>query len=387
MQISKKIKSSIRQLQVSLCISFYRRLPIKRNKIILWANNFRQYGCSPKYITEYILKNYPHQFEITWVFENNIVLPGDLPLDIKVVRLFSLGYLREVHTAHFVVSNMRTGSWYLWSKRDGQKYIQTWHSSLRLKKIEKDAQDFLPQHYIQNAIEDSARIDLLVSGCEFSTKIFLTSFWYNGEILKCGTPRCDLFFSKMNNVKNKVCTALNIASSYKLILYAPTFRNNKGACLYNLDFRRLLNVVEERFGGKWIVVYRFHPNIISTYSYNANGVDASLYSDMQELIEASEILITDYSSCMFDVAIASKPCFLYTPDLDDYTHNERGLYFSLHDLPFPVALSNDGLIELVRKFDDIGYHNDVRDFMNYVGSYENGTASKQIVDYILKYMK
>lgn len=381
------IINSIKSLRIKAYIALYRLLPIVNNKIILWANSFKQYGCSPKYITEHILRKYPGKFKIVWVFENGIDLPKSLPRDVKVVRYFSLAYLKELHTAHFIICNMRTGSSYLWDKRKGQKYIQTWHSSLRLKKIEKDAEENLPDTYINSAKEDSSKIDLLISGCDFSTRIFSESFWYKGLILKSGTPRCDLFFSDNECLKQKVSEALKIDSSYKILLYAPTFRNDKKASLHGLDFHKITDALSDRFGGKWIVAYRFHPNILDNISHSPEGVNASKYSDMQELIAASDILVTDYSSCMFDMAIADKPCFLYAPDLNEYVKRERGLYFNPFDLPFPIACSNDDFIRLIERFDSIQYHAQLNAFLKSIGTYEKGNASEQVMDYILKNLK
>lgn len=374
----------IKRWRINLYIAYCRLLPIQKNKLIFWANSFKQYGCSPKYITEYLLNNFPNQFDIVWVFENGVDLPDSLPDSIRVVRYFSIDYLKELHTARFVICNMRTGDSYLWHKRKGQKYIQTWHSSLRLKKIEKDADNTLPESYIKCAIADSAKIDLLISGCEFSTKIFTESFWYNGKILKCGTPRCDLFFTDTSSIKQKVCNALKIDESYRLFLYAPTFRNDMKASFHDLDFTAIKTALVDKFGGKWIIVYRFHPNIISSYSFDQHGVDATHYPDMQELIAASDILVTDYSSCMFDMALAGKSCWLYTPDIDNYVNKERGLYFNPHDLPFPAATTNEDFIKLIMTFDAERYRTEINKFMENVGSYETGHASGQISNYIFQ---
>lgn len=376
------IISYIKKLRIDLYIAYYRLLSLKKNKIILWANSFKQYGCSPKYIAEYLLRNHPGKFELVWVFENGVEIPASMPDAIKIVRYFSLDYLKELHTSHFVICNMRTGDSYLWHKRKNQKYIQTWHSSLRLKKIEKDAQDYLPESYIKNAISDSAKIDLLISGCDFSTKIFTDSFWYKGNILKCGTPRCDLFFTDNSAIKQKVYDALNIDKSFRMLLYAPTFRNNNQASLHNLDFAKIKSALSNRFGGKWTIVYRFHPNILTAYSAIQDGTDATSYTDMQELIAAADILVTDYSSCMFDMAVADKPCLLYAPDMENYVNNERGLYFNPADLPFPIAASNEELIRMINTFDDKQYRAEMQKFMTVVGSYEKGDASQLVAQYI-----
>ena len=366
---------------------FYRLLPIQQNKIICWANSFKQYGCSPKAITEHLLINHPGRFDIVWVFEQGVHIPEPFPEGVRVVRYFSLDYLKEVHTAHFVICNMRTGNAYMWDKRRGQRYIQTWHSSIRLKMIEKDAENTLPKSYIENAKKDSSKIDALVSGCDFSTKIFENSFWYDGEILRTGTPRCDIFFSDVTAVKSKVCHALNLNPQSKILLYAPTFRNGNNASVHNLNFEAVKQRLTETIGGDWTVIYRFHPNIIKSYSIDQEGVDATRYPDMQELIAAADVLVSDYSSCMFDMAIAGKPCFLYTPDLNNYKANERGLYFDFNELPFPIAHSNDELLSVIQVFDADKYTSDVSRFLHKVGSYECGKASERIASYILDNIK
>lgn len=380
------IIDSIKRLRLNAYIAGYRLLPLRKNKIILWANSFRQYGCSPKYIAEYILRKYPGRFRLVWVLEDGVPRPDSMPEEIKVVRYFSLEYLKELHTAHFVVCNMRTGPAYMWRKRKGQKYIQTWHSSLRLKKIEKDAEESLPASYVESAKADSDRIDLLISGCDFSTDIFRNSFWYDGEILRSGTPRCDIFFGDSRAIAQKVRNALGIDDTSKIMLYAPTFRKDNRASLHNLDFTAVKTALSERFGGDWVTVYRFHPNIISACSFADAGVDATRYPDMQELITAADILITDYSSCMFDMAVAGKPCMLYAPDMAEYVSRERGLYFNPAELPFPTAATTAELADAVRRFDAGEYRHSIRRLMESVGSYEHGDASGRVVARMLRWM-
>src|SRR5690606_28368099 len=89
-------------------------------------------------------------------------------------------------------------------KRKSQYYIQTWHSPLRLKKIEKDIENNLDESYIERAKIDSKMCDLMISGSDFSWNIYRNSFWYDGEILKCGTPRCDIFFTNNTYIIEKV---------------------------------------------------------------------------------------------------------------------------------------------------------------------------------------
>ena len=380
-----KLISIIKKMRHKLYIAFYSMLPIQKNKIIMWANSFKQYGCSPKYITEYLLDNYPNKYDIVWVFEPHIEVPYGLQNKVRIVRYFSMEYLRELHTAKFVICNMRTGSAYYWKKRKGQVYIQTWHSSIRLKKIERDAQRCFDENYIESAKEDSKKIDLLLSGCDFSTQIFKNSFWYSGEIMKCGTPRCDIFFSdtQKEKAKEKVYKHYNMHQDLRVVIYAPTFRKSKSADIHEISPDSIIKALQARYGGQWVFMYRLHPNIIETYDFKMeNAIDASKYPDMQELIAAADFMITDYSSCMFDMAIAGKKCILYAPDIDEYIKDERGLYFEISDLPFPLAKTNKELTERIQEFDEEKYQKAIDEFLNSIGSYERGNASEKVVKYI-----
>ena len=372
----------IKQIRLNGMIALYRLLPLRKNRIICWANSFKQYGCSPKYITERLLKDHPGRYDIVWVFEDGVQVPEELRGRVRIVRYFSYAYLRELHTAKFVICNMRTGAAHLWKKRTGQIYIQTWHSSLRLKKIEADAAERLPDVYIRQAKADSERIDLLLSGCRFSTDIFRRAFWYDGTILESGTPRCDVLLKKDPGIREKVYRHFHIPEISRLALYAPTFRSGRGSDFLGMDFTGLKGMLEAD-GSPWTVGARLHPNVL--HGADPDGAVAmSTYPDMQELLAAADLLITDYSSCMFDMAIARKPCVLYVPDLDEYVAKERGLYFDLEDLPFPLARTMDELKEAIRGFDRERYLEKVDAFLEKIGSFEDGNAARRVCEFICR---
>lgn len=376
----------VKKVRLNIIWRINRLRPIQNNKILMWADGFKHFGCSPKYIALYLLKQYPGKYDIVWVFDQNIDIPSDMPKSIRVVRYFSLEYLREISTAKVIICNSRTGEAHYFKKRNGQLYVQTWHSSLRLKKIEGDAIDTLGQKYVKNAMEDSKKIDVLLSGCEFSTHVFQHAFWYDGEILKSGTPRCDILIQGSHEIRTKVYQYYNIPSNKKLLLYAPTFRNDKKAHLLGMKFNILLDTLHRTTGVEWVVACRLHPNINEKLS-DENCLSMTEYPDMQELIVASDVLVTDYSSCMFDMAIAGKPCFLYTPDLEQYLKDERGMYFDIRKLPFPLATTMAELSNNLSVFDSSQYKNNITRFMESIGSYEDGKASQRVVEYMIKKMR
>jgi CDP-glycerol glycerophosphotransferase len=365
---------------ISLVIIFlFNCLPIKKNKIFLFSYYGSQYGCNPKYITEYILKTYPKDyFDLVWAFndpDSKVDIEG-----IRKVKTMSLRYFYELCTSKVIITNFRTTD--LFIKRKEQYYIQTWHSSLRLKQIEKDAEEYLPPSYVAMAKKDSKKCDLLLSGCDYSTEIFKRAFWYDGEIFKYGTPRNDILANSNNDLRLSTLSKLNIPETCKIALYAPTFRKNENLDVYNIDFAKVKEALAKKFGGEWIFLVKLHPHLMSmSNQIIANGqvIDVTQYDDIQELLCITDFLISDYSSLIFDYSVNKKPCFLYVPDLEDYTQNERGFYFDLKELPFTKVLSNEELKWKIQSYDETVYSKMLESFLSEIGSYEDGYAAKNLV--------
>ena len=308
---------------------FFRLFPVQKNKIVV-SNFFGSgYGDSPKYIAEKLIDS-NENYEIVWLLKQSLSGKALFPEQIKTVRYGSLRALYELATAKVWIDNVRKAA--CPPKRKGQYYIQTWHSFLRLKKIEKDAGEFLSDTYVERAKIDSDNCDLMISGCDFSHDIYRNSFWYDGEILKCGTPRCDIFFGDTAPFRKKVSEYFGITGSCGLILHAPTYRSGPSAGPYLIDYEKIIAAAGIRFKGNWKILVRLHPKTASLsdkIDYNENILDATCYDDMQELLAASDILITDYSSSMFDMIVAEKLCLIHAPDLEEYIARERDLYFTM----------------------------------------------------------
>ncbi|SHK32812.1 CDP-glycerol glycerophosphotransferase [Anaerobranca californiensis DSM 14826] len=317
------------------------------------------------------------------MIKSDLIGKTQFPDKIRVVKYKSIKALYEMATAKIWIDNCRKEFYPI--KRKGQYYIQTWHSPLRLKKIEKDAESFLSPEYIKSAIKDSKNIDLMISGCDFSWNIYRNSFWYDGDILKIGTPRCDLFFQDAKEIKEKVMNFFGLATKSKIILFAPTFRRRNSIDVYSLEYKKILKILEEKYREEWVFLVRLHPNVSylsEVIEYNQKVLNATNYEDMQELLYTADILITDYSSSMFDMAIARKPCFLHCKDIEEYLNNERGMYFNVNKLPFSFSKTDEELIKNIILFDNEEYNRKLDDFHKEVNIYEDGTASMKIVEKI-----
>lgn len=372
----------IKRYLALVIIFVFNCLPIKKNKIFLFSYYGSQYGDSPKYITEHILKNYPKdKFDVVWAFND---LQDKAHLNgFRKVKTMSLRYFYELSTSKVIITNFRTTDLFL--KRKNQYYIQTWHSSLRLKQIEKDAEESLPKQYIQMAKKDSLKCDLLLSGCEYSTQIFKRAFWYKGDIFEYGIPRNDLLFHNNSLLRSYVLQKLNIEAGKKVVLYAPTFRKGNSLEVYNLNYAKVIEKLKSKFQGEWVLLVKLHPHLLNKTGQlleDNNVIDVTSYDDIQELLSISDVLITDYSSLMFDYSITQRPCFLYVPDVREYIKKDRNLYFDLNELPFINAESNDDLLDQIMHFDEKEYRQNLRIFIKRVGSYENGNAGENLLKHI-----
>lgn len=362
---------------------FFWLFPIKKNKIVVCNYYGKGYGDNAKYIINELIKEKIDDVDIVWLLKKILINEANFPKGIRVVSYGSIKALYELATAKIWIDNSRKV--FYPPKRKKQYYIQTWHSPIRLKTIEKDAEESLPNTYIRMAKKDSKNYDLMISGCDFSWNIYRNSFWYSGKILKCGTPRCDIFFQDNPFIKEKVYKYFNLNPNDKLIVFAPTFRNKELIDPYILEFNDIIEAFGKKFGGNWKLLLRLHPNVShlsSQINFNNKIINATNYDDMQELLYVADALITDYSSCMFDMAIANKICFLHVQDLDDYLSNERKLYFDFNELPFYISKTNEQLINNILNFDTNYYRDNLKIFFESIKLYEKGTASKEIVQVI-----
>lgn len=357
-------------------------LPVQKNKILFSNFDGRGYADNQKYIAEEILRR-ELPYRLVWILQNPKAQKASLPAQIHFVKVGTFAYIYQMATSKFWINNVRIASYF--QKKKDQIYIQTWHAGLGFKKIEKDVENTLSKEYIALAKKDSAAIDLIVSNGSFMTGHFKRIFWYDGEFLEKGHPRNDLLCRNSLKEKESVRKKLGISGKTKLALYAPTFRANYGLEVYDLDYDRVLSALTARFGGEWKFLLRLHPNLFDKFdAWNLDSdtvLNVSSYSDMQELLLVSDVMVTDFSSAMFEFAIMDKPCFLYASDLYDYL-DERGLLITLEEVPFPQAASNSQLCRLISEFDTKPYLKRVHEFMEHKVC-DCGKASEAVTEWIL----
>ncbi len=359
--------------------------PVKKNKIYVCSFYDGDYSDNPKYIVEKIKQDY-QDYDIVWAIKKSLISNNNVPDNIRVVQSRTFRDKYEMATAAVWIDNCR--KLYKVHRRKNQQYIQTWHGAPGIKKCEGDSEETLNKRYLQQAKRDSKMCTLMISNSEFTDNLFKRAFWYDGEIIRCGSPRNDILCTLPQEIYNKIRNYYNIPNNRKIVLYAPTFRKNEQTDIYDIniydiDAERCINALNKRFGGEWIMLMRLHPNI-NNQKFNIN-VDAgyirdvSKYPDMQELLAVSDCLITDFSSSNIDYLLTKRPCFCYAADLDRY---KRGFYFKLEDMPFNYSKNNNELVNDIENFDYNDYLIRRERFMNNTKMIDDGNASKRVADII-----
>ena len=333
--------------------------PVKQNKLFVSNYYGKGYGDNPKYIVEELLKS-GENLEIIWSAKNKE--ENTLPAGVHSCPTGSFEEIFHLATSKVWIDNCRK---HFAIKKHNQKYMQTWHG-FALKKIERDAESVLIKSYIRSAQKDSRNIDIIVSDSTDMTKIYRNSFWYDGDVVEWGAPRNDILAQGDIQIVEKVKKFYNISSCKKIILYAPTFRKNNTLEVYLTEFGRITKTYKEKFGHECAVVVRLHPNISNKFkqlSLRDEGIiDGSDYPDLQELLLATDLLISDYSSLMFDYMLTKKPCFIYASDICDYK-NDRNFYFDITDAPFSLSTSVDELVNSILTFNIDEYEKNIERFI------------------------
>lgn len=353
------------------------------NKVVFSSFDGKNFGDDPKALFDEMIKQ-GIETEYIWLLDD---IKFDVPENVKLVKAFSILAIYHLATAKVWVDNCRKHAWTV--KRKGQYYIQTWHSSVGgvgIKKVEKDAEDFLPKPYIEAAINDSKMADLFISGSAWITQYYKDAFWYSGKILECGNPVADNYFKNVDAARKRVHEFYNLDSTTKIILYSPTFRDDLSMTVYDMNYEAFRKAVEKRWGGHWVVIVRFHPNLRykqTTIKFTSNILDGLPYGDICDQMIACDIVVSDYSCCAFDGMQLNKKVILYCPDLEEYKNN-RGILIDIEKLPFPMAKTNDELNMLIENFDEEEYRKEVNSYRANIQNYNDGHASETVVDIIKK---
>ncbi len=366
-----------------------RRKGIQNNKIVFISHKGKQYSCNPMYLSQYLLKQYPGEFEIVWAFDSPDKFKYLENEGIQVVKKESKEHLAHLVTAKVIVTNV---DFFIYlPKVKGQVVLDTWHGGGSYKTCGfANAQNLLTNRQRRYFERLYSKINLYCSSSQaFTQQTIRESRLFQGEVLEVGMPRNDMLINRDKPyVEEKVRKYFSLDKETKIVLYAPTYRSKaESANVQELDVERMVGALNKRFGGKWCCLYRAHhlgtPADMEGEIDNDILLSAVEYPDMQELLYAADILVSDYSSCIWDFSLQYKPVFLYCPDLAKYT-SSRDFYTPIENWHFILTQNQNELETKIHNFDEAEYRKGIEQHHLELGSCESGQATKAICERIFK---
>lgn len=373
-----------------------KRFPFKK-QTILFDSFHGQYNDNPKYISEKIHEIDP-EVRIVWVIGNDCN-ERDIPEYVIKIGPYSWRHLIYASRSQGIVDNFTGIRGFTRKNEDSglinllkskkQMNISTWHG-FPLKHIGKDIPGNENEKY---SYKSSAYVS---AGTDFSYRIFAQAF-YPATIKMNGSPRNDILVKCEKVDVTALKEKLGIPVNKRIIVFAPTFRESayeSGIRQMNeIEINRFLDILSCKFGGDWVFVFRVHHTVLTQVDanklieeYSGSIISGNEHDDMAEYLAVADALLTDYSSCMFDYMLTKKPVFLLTMDKDHYCNDERGLYFSMDELPFPCAINAESLYRNVMEYDVETVPCRIEMFLNKIGNKEDGKASERIAKELIDFM-
>jgi CDP-glycerol glycerophosphotransferase len=354
-----------------------------RDAVLFVSWKGKQCADNPRGIAEELRRRGDDREHI-WVVTDYAadVLPGS-----RVVLSGTEEYFEALARCRYIVSNDDMQPEF--RKRDGQVYLQTWHGT-PLKKIGLDIGK--PQFasgtaYFDHLAADVAKWDLLLSQNPFSTPILRRAFRFGGEICEYGYPRNDAL-SRGREGAAQLRERLCIPAGKRVVLYAPTWRDNQyyASGRYRFDLRLDLERAAQALSRDHVLLIRGHHHLANDVRAGSRpdfARNVTAYPDITDLFTIADVLITDYSSVMFDFAVTGRPMLFFTYDLASYRDKLRGFYFDFEaEAPGPLLATSDEVLAAVAGAGDVaaGYRDSYQAFAAKYCPLDDGKAGARVCD-------
>jgi len=344
-----------------------------------------RFSDSPRAVYERLVER-GSQHEHVWLVDP--AHQHGFPADATTVELGTPESVAALESADALVANTHTEV--EWTKAPGALYLQTWHGT-PLKKIHHDVLPMsAPGDRLARLDRDVARWDVLLSPNRASTERLRRAFRFPGEVVETGYPRNDMLLAPDRDARRaQVRASLRIPEHTTAVLYTPTWRDDAYYAEGDIELALDIEAFVERMGVDWVLLPRLHYMMTGRMApLQSPGVrDVSYHPDVRDLYLAADVMITDYSSTMFDFAVTGKPLVFYAYDLDAYRDSVRGLYFDfVPDAPGPVVQTPGEVLDALGDLDGVRarYADRYAAFQDLYCSLEDGHATDRVVDLLLR---
>lgn len=383
-KIAIYIYNNFRKIYMFMCNKIY---GVKENTVIFTSFSGKTYSDNPRAISEKLHGLHPKS-NIIWIFNEPGKKKGIVPEYVICTKSNTLKALKAYATSKVWVDNFSKPIYMYKSK--AQYYIQTWHGDRAFKKILYDS-TFISKDFklIENKI-----CGTIITGSRFAEVMYKSAFKYEGEFLKTGCPRNDVLINSNQERKRTIKASLNLKFDNKIVLYAPTLRRKASYEKGNqktgdLDLLEVLNKLNKKTEHKWLCLIRAHSAVAGLEGIPDDDriIDVTSYEDMADLLQITDLLITDYSSSATDFILTKNPVILYQSDYLEYLKFDRTFYYDIEKTGFLIAYTQkelNGCIDIILNEDAVVRNRKTQEFY---GVYENGTASKDVAEYIISLVR
>lgn len=387
-----RIKSFLKNSAIMLYNVMYALFPVRKHVVVFSSALGRSYAGNPKAIYEEMVKEgLDEEYKCVWFYDSK---PHSIPGRHKQVRFKSIKYLYYMVIAGFWIFDARQPKFLRKSNRT--VYLQTWHGT-PLKKLGIDLDNVFMsgetsvEEYREEFRRNAGMWDVLISQNEFSTVTFRRAFDYKGKILETGYPRNDdLFTYNTQENVNSIRMKLGLPTDKRIILYAPTWRDDdsNGLGRYNFSCGLDIELMKQNFGKDSVLAIKYHYLVDDNIDWSPYGDFVHVFDQSEDITEiylASDILITDYSSVMFDYSLLNRPMYFYCYDLFKYKNTLRGFYFDFEKTaPGPISLTTEKLVEDIKNGVTEDHRGRYESFVEKYNPWDDGHASEKTIQYLFR---
>ena len=402
------VRRTVRKVRAvgRLWYGFFRMLPIKKNVVVFseyWGSG---YGCNPRAIYEALPTFAPHLTAV-WIMEKDQT--GKLPPGLKHVAPNTLRQWAVFARAQYFVNNVNFPG--AFKKRPEQVVIQTMHgtplkfcgldvmnnavasSAIDPKRVAPRKGDQVvaldpsrSRQEFSDLLRRSDNWDYAISSNAYSTEMWGHAYPCQYTWLEVGYPRNDVLVNSGPNEMAAARTRIGVQAHQKVVLYAPTYRDVEGDSSLRINFDELISKVDESY----VFILRAHHTTTLGPRVNelvASGrvIDGSTFPSIIDCYLAADILITDYSSVMFDYAVLNRPIVIFADDWEAYC-DARGTYFDLLATPPGALATNQAQLNEIfatESFKSTESNARLEAFRAKFCEFDRGTAAQQVIEQVL----
>lgn len=362
--------------------AIFKIFPVNENKIVFLNFHSDNFTGNNRAIYEELIRR---KFKLKYIMISNSDIRREYRFSLKkFIKTIIKNY--NLCTARYIIVNDNYSLFSMITLRKETDLIQVWHGGGAFKKFGR--------HSIQN-INNPEKLKRYLKGSSQYTKVIVSSSEVSdiyadafgidkSKIYPIGLPRTDIFFDKdkIDNIKRKLLSKYEQLLNKRIIVYAPTFRDNdRNMYLFPLDLNYLFNTLDSDY----VLVYKLHPrtrNFIEYESIYKSRVFDLSHEDINDLLILADILITDYSSLIFEYAILQKPVIFFAYDLEQYENLVRGFYYPYKKfVPGPIAYTTEEIVEYIKKNNwDL---DKLKKFAMQFNEYFDGNATERFINNVL----